>query len=251
MKKILLIIITVVVIVPASWFLLHQYESKEPVIKLELPSKYLKKSYEMSLSVSDQGKGLREVKVAIEQEGKEKSFFSTTYGNAGIKNLFFGSGVKQDSFDIPVEFWKYGMSDGKAVIRVYASDYSWHGWNKGNRVHAEKEVIIDTKPPKINVLTKKHNVERGGTGLVIYRLHEKGIKSGVKVETISFPAIQACLMMKTCGPASSPSITPRGRVPRSLSLPKIRPGIPPKEGFIITSGMPGTKPTCSIYPILF
>ncbi len=187
MKKILLIIITVVVIVPAGWFLLNQYESKEPVIKLELPSQYLKKSYEMSLSVSDQGTGLREVKVAIEQEGKEKSLFSTTYENAGIKNLFFGSGVKQDSFDIPVEFWKYGMSDGKAVIRVYASDYSWHGWNKGNRVHAEKEVIIDTKPPKINVLTKKHNVERGGTGLVIYRLHEKGIKSGVKVGDNFFP----------------------------------------------------------------
>ena len=187
MKKILLIIIILIIIVPAGWFLLNEYESKEPVIKLDLPSEYLKKSYEMSLSVSDRGTGLREVKVSIQQEGKEKTLFSRTYENSGIEELFLGSGVTQDSFDIPVEFWKYGMADGKAVIKVYASDYSWHGWNKGNRVYAEKEVIIDTKAPKISVLTKKHNVERGGTGLVIYRLYEKGIKSGVRVGDNFFP----------------------------------------------------------------
>ena len=187
MKKIFLIIIVLLLIVPAGWFLLNEYESKEPVIDLELPSEYLKKSYEMSLSVSDRGTGLREVKVSIQQEGKEQTLFSRTYENSGIENMFLGSGVEQDSFDIPVQFWKYGMSDGKAVIKVYASDYSWHGWNKGNRVFAEKDVIIDTKPPKINVLTKKHNVERGGTGLVIYRLHEKGIKSGVRVGDNFFP----------------------------------------------------------------
>ncbi|MGM0643520.1 MAG: M23 family metallopeptidase [Thermodesulfobacteriota bacterium] len=188
MKKILLIILIFVIVVPSGWFLLNEYESSEPRIELELPSDYLRKSYEMGLSVYDQGTGLREVKVSIQQEGKEKTLFSRKYENSGLEGLFLGSGVTEDSFEIPVEFWKYGLSDGKATIRVYVSDYSWHGWNKGNRVYEEKEVVIDTKPPKISVLTKKHNMARGGTGLVIYRLYEKGLETGVRVGDNFFPA---------------------------------------------------------------
>ncbi|MCK5350296.1 MAG: M23 family metallopeptidase, partial [Desulfobacula sp.] len=98
-----------------------------------------------------------------------------------------GSKTIKDSFIIPVEFWKYGMTDGEAVIRIMVSDYSWRGWNKGNICYTEKKVIIDSKPPKVSILTKRHNIERGGAGLVIYKIFEENVKSGVKAGDNFFP----------------------------------------------------------------
>ncbi|MCP3898991.1 MAG: M23 family metallopeptidase, partial [Desulfobacteraceae bacterium] len=42
-------------------------------------------------------------------------------------------------------------------------------------------------PPKVEVLSKKHNIKRGGAGLVIYRLFEKDVKSGIMIDDNFFP----------------------------------------------------------------
>lgn len=199
MKKILFFLFLICVVLPMSWFLLSVFEGKEPEITIQLPSVYLTKSYELDLTVTDKGTGLRQVKISIAQGAKEKTLVNKKYdflGYPGFLTGSVGSDVLIDSFKIPIESWKYGMGDGEAVVKINVSDFSWRGWNKGNIVELEKKVVIDTKPPDVEVLSKVHNVSRGGGGLVIYRIKEKGIKGGVQVGDYFYPGYSGMFQQK-------------------------------------------------------
>jgi len=187
MKKIVYLVLFLVILIPCMWILVHKYEGAKPVVDISLPSVYLKKSYEMSLNVEDLKTGLREIKVSIIQKDKEKVLLKKQYEAPGILTIFSRVKPRKESFVIPVHSWKYGMTDGAAVIRIKAIDYSWRGWNQGNVLNIEKQVIIDSKPPKVNILTKRHNIAKGGTGLIIYELFEENIKSGVEAGDNFFP----------------------------------------------------------------
>lgn len=187
MKKTVLSTLILVAVVTFGWVLINKFEGTPPKVEVTLPSVYLKKSYELSLDVQDPKTGLKKVSVSIMQGGKDKVLLEKDYRTSGIASLFLDPEKRRDAFVIPIESWKYGMTDGEALIRVMVSDHSWRGWGKGNIHYAEHKVIIDTKAPKISVLTKSHNIERGGTGLVIYRLFEEDIQSGVRVGDNYFP----------------------------------------------------------------
>ena len=187
MKKFLYLIFFLFVILPLTWFFVSEFEGKDPAVTVKLPSHYLKRSYEMELSISDHGTGLRGIKVSLVQDSKEKVLLQKEYTLQGYEGFFMGSGIFQDRFEIPIESWKYGMNDGEACIKIHVSDYSWRGWNKGNILNLEKKVVIDTKPPDIEVLTKRHNISRGGAGLIIYRLFEDGTTSGVQAGEHFYP----------------------------------------------------------------
>jgi murein DD-endopeptidase MepM/ murein hydrolase activator NlpD len=187
MKKVAFLILILMVLIPATWMLVYKFEGKKPVVDMKLPSLYLKKSYEMSLDVTDSKTGLRKIMVSIMQQGKEKILLEKQYETTGFLGMFPGSKMMKDAFIIPVHFWKYGMIDGDAIIRIMVSDHSWRKWNKGNITYIEKKVIIDSKPPRVSVLTKRHNIQRGGAGLVIYKLFEENIKTGVRVGDNFFP----------------------------------------------------------------
>ena len=187
MKKVVLSMVFLAVAIPLAWTLFYKYEGSSPRVEVTLPSLYLKKSYEMSLKVDDKGTGLRKVMVSIMQKGVEKVLLEKEYPSSSILSFFSDHRINEDSFVIPVESRRYGMKDGEALIRIMVSDYSWRGWNRGNVFYEEKKVVIDTKPPQIQVLTKRHNVERGGSGLVIYKVFEENVKSGVMVGENFFP----------------------------------------------------------------
>lgn len=175
------------VALPLGWFLFNEFEGKEPVIEVALPSVYLQQGYALSVKAGDVGTGLRKIRVLLVQGNKEEVLMDRDYDHLGYRGIFMGSQVKDDTYEVPVEFWKYGMQDGKAMLKITAFDYSWRGWNRGNETTVEREVIIDTKPPRIEILTTKHNVTRGGSGIVLYRLFEDGITSGVEVGPNFFP----------------------------------------------------------------
>ena len=187
MKKAVLLLICLAIIIPLTWICIYKYEGTPPEVSIELPSKYLKKSYVMKLNVSDPKTGIRQVMVSLMQKGNEKVLLDKTFPQGSILDIFSRQQETRASFSIPIETRKYGMNDGEAVIRVMVTDGSWRGWNRGNRFYEEKKVIIDTQPPKLRILTRQHNVERGGAGLVIYRVFEPGLKTGVMVGDNFFP----------------------------------------------------------------
>jgi murein DD-endopeptidase MepM/ murein hydrolase activator NlpD len=187
MKKTVLFTLIIAALISFSWVLVNKFEGTPPQVDIRLPSQYLNRTYELSVDVADQKSGLRKVMISIMQTGKEKILLEKSYQTAGLGGLLSQGQEKKAFYIIPVESWKYGMADGEAVIRVMVSDSSWRNWGKGNVFYSEQKVMIDTVAPKINILTKRHNIERGGAGLVIYRLFEKGLKSGVRVGDNFFP----------------------------------------------------------------
>ena len=60
-------------------------------------------------------------------------------------------------------------------------------WGKGNRTYIEKELVIDTRPPLIEILTKAHNINPGGAALVAYKVSEPCRESGVVAGENFFP----------------------------------------------------------------
>lgn len=187
MKRVLFWILIPVIVIPLVWGLIFKLETKPPVIDVQLPSAFLQKGYELNLTVSDKKSPLRKVLVSVMQQGKEVILLDQTYSSDSFLGLLPRPDEKERSFVIPVDVRSAGMKDGSAVIRIMASDHSWQSWNKGNIAYVEHQVMIDSVPPKVTVLSRSHNIKRGGSGLVIYRVFEKKLKTGVMVGDNFFP----------------------------------------------------------------
>ena len=171
-------------LLPVLWFLLIRLEGQKPVIIFELASPYIGKSNEFSVSLEDKKSGLRKIWVAMIKNGKEVVLIDEVLPAAG----FFGGGeVKNKTLSITFEPEKFEFSDGKAILRMAVWDYSWRGWWQGNQIYVEKNLIIDTHPPEIEVISRAHNMAQGGAGLVIYRISEDSRQSGVQVGDNFFP----------------------------------------------------------------
>ncbi len=159
-------------------------EGNKPSLQIDFPSPYIGLTHEYTGRISDPGNGIRRIWIGLRKESKEIVLLDKTFPSKG----FLSSGsLAEVPFTVQVEPKKIGLTEGKAILRIAAWDYSWRDFFHGNRTYLEKEVIIDTRPPVIDVLTRQHNISQGGTGLVIYRVSEKDVASGVVVGDNFFP----------------------------------------------------------------
>ena len=173
-----------VIILPVAWFLMVRLEGQPPTLELDLVSPFIGASQELSIAVSDTKSGLRGLWVGLLKDGKEVVLHATDFPSAG---LLKGGSLKETSIKVPVAPSKLGFSDGEAILRMVVHDYSWRDWWKGNKTYLEKTVVIDTQPPEIEVLSRAHNINQGGAGLVIFRTSENCSQSGVQVGDKFFP----------------------------------------------------------------
>ncbi len=180
----IVLVIAVVVLVPLLVILAQRMEGTKPEVKLDPSSLAMGVSHELSGSVSDGDSGIRKLWIGLYKDGKEYVLFEKIYDGS----LFWGkSDTRLAPFRVTIAPEKLGLSDGKALLRIVVRDYAWRGWLNGNRTYVEKSVTIDTRPPRIEILTGAHNISRGGSGLVIYRLSETCPHNGVKVGDNFFP----------------------------------------------------------------
>ena len=183
-KSRFILLVSVIVLLPVAWIVVGRLEGKKPSIFIDSPSQYIGKSQTLSGTVSDPQSGVRKIWIGLVKDGKETILFQEHLPTAGI----ISGGEKHEvSFNVKIEPESLGITDGKAILRMAVTDYSWRSWLRGNTTYLEKDVIIDTKPPGLDILTKIHNVSQGGTGLVIYRLSEPCLNSGVAVGENFFP----------------------------------------------------------------
>ncbi len=179
----MLAVLAAIIIVPAGWVLVVQLEGEKPKVDVQIPES-LGSSLHIPLNISDARSGLRDVHVEILKAGQEKILLEKEFPSAGILG---GGKVHTEFLVINMEAKELGISDGPAVFRMQVRDYSWRNWWHGNQTYIEKKINIDTRPPRVEVFTKAHNVYQGGTGLVVYRLTEPCQKSGVVVGENFFP----------------------------------------------------------------
>ncbi|MFQ5485917.1 MAG: M23 family metallopeptidase, partial [Desulfobacterales bacterium] len=178
------LVIGLFIILSLVWFLSVRLEGRKPDLKISPSFSSIGKSKKLSITVSDAKSGVRNVWIGLMKDKREKVLFEKSFPSAGF---FSGGTVKEEAFTLIIEPKKLGVRDGKALLRLAVYDFSWRGWWHGNRTYIEKEVMIDTRPPKVNVLSKAHYLSQGGTGLVIYRTSEPCPVSGVAVGDNFFP----------------------------------------------------------------
>jgi murein DD-endopeptidase MepM/ murein hydrolase activator NlpD len=174
-----------IVIVPIGWLLAVRMEGEKPTLDLALISAYLGSEQELALSGSDTKSGLRRIWIGLLKDNKEAVLFDSTYPSAGI---FKGGKIHKTAVNIPVKPLKLGFSDGEATLRMVVRDYSWRDWWKGNKTYIERPVVIDTRAPEIEILSRAHNISQGGAGLVIFRTSESCSQCGIQVGDNLFPA---------------------------------------------------------------
>jgi murein DD-endopeptidase MepM/ murein hydrolase activator NlpD len=166
------------IILPLAWFLIVRLEGEQPKLELDLISPYIGSSNEFTIALSDTQSGLRRLWVGLLKDGKEVVLHEDDFPSAG---LFKGGSLKQASIKVALAPPKLGFEDGEAILRMVVLDYSWRDWWKGNKTYLEKTVIIDTRPPGVEVLSRAHNINQGGAGLVIFRTSESCSQCGVQV----------------------------------------------------------------------
>jgi murein DD-endopeptidase MepM/ murein hydrolase activator NlpD len=173
-------------IVSAGWILFAYMEGNPPTINESTPDA-LGSSQTLSFSISDAKSGLRRIWVGLHKDDKEVVLFEKEFPYAGF---FGGKKQKNSEITIDIEPKQLGIQDGKAVLRIGAWDNSWRRWWHGNRNYVEKEVLIDTTPPEVEVLTRFHNINQGGAALIVYKISEACRTTGVQVGENFFPGHQ-------------------------------------------------------------
>ncbi|MBS3809212.1 MAG: M23 family metallopeptidase [Desulfobacterales bacterium] len=175
-KYLLLTILSVLVVGAAVWLLIVKFEGGPPSITLEIKDPYISAEEKIQGRATDEKSGIRKLWAAVIQDGKESVLLEKTFESGETAEQ-----AAQKLFTINMDTRKLGLSDGKALLRVSARDRSWGNWFSGNRAYIEKELVIDTSAPQVEVLTGQHNVSQGGAGLIIYKLSEECGKQGVSV----------------------------------------------------------------------
>lgn len=184
LKLLLIVLLCIIIAGSGGWLIWTKFEGRGPEIRLDLEKQVLGETAQLSGTVRDARSGVRKLWVGLIQDGEETVLLEKAVAKAETRP---GTPEAPVPFDISIDTQKLGLSDGKAVLRMVAWDNSWRNWWKGNRTYIEKEIVFDTKPPGLTVLTRQHNVSQGGSGLVIYRLSEDCEKSGVYVGDEFFP----------------------------------------------------------------
>jgi len=179
--RFLAILLLGLIIVIAIVWTFPRLEKEPPVVTISGLKPALGILSEFSVNVVDQKSGLKNVSVTLLADGKDHVL--ADYSGTGPRD----QAVKRKQFDISLSPGKMGIADGKAIVRILACDYSWRDLLKGNRTYLEKEVVIDTVKPEVEVLSRQHYINQGGVGLVIYRVFEPDSVHGVQMGDAFFP----------------------------------------------------------------
>ncbi|MBW1649879.1 MAG: M23 family metallopeptidase [Deltaproteobacteria bacterium] len=166
----------------AIFVFIKKTESQKPDFEFALPgdtSKAINAESQLAGIVSDAKSGLRNLSILLIKDGIETVIFEKSFPKT--------KRVYTYNFNVSIKSKDLQIKDGKALLKAMASDYSWRNSGSGNLTQIEKEIIIDTKPPRIEILSGAHNIIQGGAGLVIYKLSEPCKISGIKVGDNFFP----------------------------------------------------------------
>ena len=146
----------VLILVPIVWLLVVRMEGEKPQVTMDRELSALGASQTVTLHLADRKSGLRRVWMAIMKDGQEHVIYQKRFESAG-----FPDGGLTGEADLPVtiDTVKLGLKDGKALLRLGVWDFSWRKWGKGNQTYLEKEVLIDSQPPTVSLLSHAHNIK--------------------------------------------------------------------------------------------
>ncbi|EHJ47261.1 Peptidase M23 [Solidesulfovibrio carbinoliphilus subsp. oakridgensis] len=176
MKKLVFIAFLILALAggAAGYFFLT--DNVRPVIALSPDNDVAAPKREFTLTLGDAGSGLKNVKVTVSQGDKQITLADQSYATP----------VKEAVEKFSLE--PAGLKDGPFTLSITATDRSIANFGAGNTVRIEKQLTLDTIPPRIEVTSLAHNVRQGGVGAVSFNLSEDCESAGVLVGDELYPA---------------------------------------------------------------
>lgn len=159
-------IILLILVIAVPGLIYYFFEWEKPQLKLDTELTTIGRQKDVSITFRDARSGIRDFKVAIIQQQSE-------FGVASLEVPEKGTFEKTVNLEIAPK--KLGLKDGDAVLRIQARDFS----PLKNSSVLEVPVTIDSVVPRVSLLTRAHNVNPGGSCLVVYGINKRVEKSGV------------------------------------------------------------------------
>ncbi|MCC6642490.1 MAG: M23 family metallopeptidase [Deltaproteobacteria bacterium] len=178
----ILIVVLAAVLLGAGAFGFYRCEGSPPSVETPTSLAVGREPKTASLVVSDEGSGLRDIVVSLQTPAGEKPLAARELPGGWLG----GSGVARETIDVPLDAKAIGLADGQVTLRVVARDWSWRTLTGGGRTVVETPVTIDTKPPRVSVENTQTYLQRGGSGLAVYRVSDDSTRDGVMVGDLYF-----------------------------------------------------------------
>ena len=165
----LTILLLIVVVAVGGFFLLR--DNQPPSLILTPDSGPISAKRPPIVTLEDDGTGLKNVVVTVTQDGQ----------TVELLNSEFPRGTASQLLDLNLQNIK--LKNGPLALQVTASDQAL----LTNSITQSFNFDYDSRPPVVSVLTRAHNLNQSGAGLVLYKVSEEVERSGVQVGETFFP----------------------------------------------------------------
>ncbi|MFC1868800.1 M23 family metallopeptidase [Thermodesulfobacteriota bacterium] len=170
------------------WLFTVIFEGEKPLITLEPRPDFISQKQNFTIKISDMKRGLRTLKVSYSQGGRDVTIFEAKFPFEGLLNR---DGVQSFEKKLTIDPSALHLAQGRMDLNVQVWDYSRRGGGDGNMSLVMQKIAVDTIPPAIRAISRMHNVNKGGSGLVVYRTSSDTVASGVYVDDHFFRGFPA------------------------------------------------------------
>ena len=185
-RLIITLLPTVIIFIIFIWFLMTIFEGKKPLATLTPLPEYISKSITFNVAISDVKMGLRDVKVSIKQDGPAIPLLKKNFSYTGLLNK---KGVHIFDGKFTLNPKQLNLVQGQANLIIEIHDFSKRRGGDGNLTILEHNMTVDTIPPSMTAISRSHNINRGGSGLISYKVSADTQESGVLINDILFQGI--------------------------------------------------------------
>ena len=131
------------------------------------------------IELGDIGSGLRSCDVELLIGDSRTTLLEWSYPGSWLTGGAAGS--DSESLELSLHAAELALPNGPATLVVTVRDWSWRDGFLGNTAEQEVALRIDTRLPNISLETGLTYIQRGGSGLAVYRVDEPARRTGVQV----------------------------------------------------------------------
>ena len=150
-------------------------EMSPPVISTERDMKNLG-AEPFEVTVSDKGTGLSKVRI----------YLLDAYGESVLLEKEYKKGTKTDVLSVKIDPEKLGIKGGESELFIEATDRFMSGLFSGRKAVFSQKVTLDFIPPEIQELSPMLYIRHGGAGVVVYKVSEDTVSTGVQIKDLFF-----------------------------------------------------------------
>ncbi len=173
----------IIIIIIFAWLFTLIFEDEQPSVLLTPLPGYISQKQELQVNMSDMKRGLKAFRVSCTQGNNDVVLLEMKFPFEGFLNK---NGVRQFSKTFQLDPSQLKFIQGRLELNIQVWDYSRRNGGDGNMSVIKHSMIVDTIPPALSAVSKMHNVNIGGTGLVIYKTSSDTTESGVYVDNLFF-----------------------------------------------------------------